>query len=672
MGEAKRKTDGLILPPSVEKGAATPVTPIKDTKKVLPINNDLYNYNLSFFKPEEQAKFRALLPKEIAVDPNVQIQGLRNPLMVFIIGLSTPNVYKNLLRSKKDIRNVIVIESDLQNVNETMKRFPINDFFTQPGVELIFDSGLEFLLPKIFQIFTKADPVWGSRVNRMHSAEIIVDPFIYNTPEKIKEADEIKKIILQAIHQVTLSMGCSDDSFRRWQGLFRVLDIVANSYKSLPLFGKFADVPAIVCGGGPSFEEGLKYIKEYDLANRAIIIACDAVLPKMLASGIKPHIVTRAERKLSQIFNDKAYKEITKEETKDIWYAAYPWTRREFYDLFDKHLMIFRSNGVCMWTGLKPGQVNGGVSAANVALELAYNLGCRDIYMTGIDVAFSPEGRSHTENTRVEIDIERSRNKWIKVKSNNGGEVTTIPIWERCRNEYRQAIVKKERSLSHNVFNTSRNGAYIEGTKVVKWEDLEQNFKITEKSPLGMVNELATPFTDEERSLIPKAHEETARFLKALLSDLRQTFLDYEDMYQTAGAEAEKLRKRLSTEESSRDYFISTGQAFKAIESLQDGCSRIIDNFRNRYFNHPLFRLVLLDILQLNFFNTENAVNQLFNLIDYQFERLYKYNKINYQFLKEVEYYAVQMERELDYASKSGVFKRKASQTQGSSGTPCE
>ena len=94
-----------------------------------------------------------------------------------------------------------------------------------------------------------------------------------------------------------------------------------------------------------------------------------------------------------------------------------------------------------MFTNVDHGFVDGGVSSGNAALELAFNLGCKDIFITGIDCA-TLDGKSHSNGTQVEIDINKGLQKKLMVECNDGKERETIPIWERCLNEYIFSISK--------------------------------------------------------------------------------------------------------------------------------------------------------------------------------------------------------------------------------------
>jgi len=272
-----------------------------------------------------------------------------------------------------------------------------------------------------------------------------------NTEDPV--ASEIIQIVQKQSQQVFTSMGCAADTYARWEQTTRNFDNLHNSYKIKELFDKVEGKNIIVLGGGPSLKG---FIEEAslrpELAKNSLIISCDATLPLLLKNGIRPHLVTRCERKLTTIFG-----KTKKSDTKDIFYVAYTWTPPEFFELFEESFVVFRDNGVNRWTEYDPGSINGGVSSANAAVELAFMLGKKNnIIMAGIDLVFI-DNKTHVEGTEVEFDVEKSRPKWIDIECNDGETRTSIPVWQRCQTEYNQGIYKHIKREC-KIYNTSALG----------------------------------------------------------------------------------------------------------------------------------------------------------------------------------------------------------------------
>ncbi len=408
-----------------------------------------------------------------------------------------------------------------------------------------------------------------------------------------------------------------------------------NSWKIGGLYDKFHDTPTIVLGGGPSINDFINEYKNNSNLSNALIICADAVLHKLLSNGIRPHIVTRCERKFTNIF-----KGVSKELTDGIYYAAYPWTPTEYFNLFSDSFYLFRQNGVCLFTELSHAFVDGGVSSGNAAMELAINLGSNNIILSGIDLCFI-DGKSHTDGTQVEFNVEKSKEKWSKILDNNGNECTTIPVWERCRNEYMQAIDKHhKKGKKFTVINTSLNGAVIPLTEVKSWESIRGMFDkkvdisdIIVKNRSKLSEEEIKRFNDKLSACIPKLKE----FLS--LTDICLGLM--EDAKKTCDREIYKLVEQIKV--SAHDNY----EMIKMLRSNQANYDKLwmnvadsIDqNFKQKLFCEQLFRILLLDVLQLDYYNYENGCNQLANNVEFADERCEHYYRLTKEFLTKVRIY---------------------------------
>lgn len=550
--------------------------------------------------------------KPIAIEEDVRVQGLKNPNFLFIIGFATKRVLEAARSSGKDITNVVIIEPDPGVFHQTLRREYVADLIRSENIDFLIGVPPNELGPHLYKLMTKQDKKSGPRASRCQQPEIVTDPFVYMPSDEIAAA--ITQQIVETSKQVFLSMGCAADSFSRWEQTIRNLPNIQNSYRIEPLFGKFEDVPVIVVGAGPSMGDFIDAYRTHDLGNRALIVACDASLKRLLAEGIKPHIVTRCERKFTTIFDG-----IDRGHTSGIYYAAYPWTPPEYFDLFDSSFMLFRDNGICRWTGYKPGSVNGGVSSANAALELAFLLGAKNIVLTGVDLCFM-EGRSHVEGTEVEFDIEKSKPKWTEIPGNAGGTVTTIPVWNRCLNEYEQGIFRRP---GQQVYNTSLKGARIEGTKVQAWKELADLFAGDVK-PLEVVRRHLDKHTANYETTVNEKKKKSLEYLKAFRKDLKKLFLFMDDTMVTCRREEEKIVNQLKSSDP-KEYFAQVHALRTNLAEVYKEPCRQVDQFKFKHFTKMEFSELVLDICQLDLFQMENKMHGLKNTQPIEHERLKAY-----------------------------------------------
>jgi len=484
-------------------------------------------------------------------------------------------------------------------------------------------------------MFCKFDAEAGPRAGLCQAPEIICDPFIYGEGG-VGTEDELRKLtdsVIQAAKQVFVSMGCSNDSFNRWMNGARNFDNMLESYNGKNLTNKFKDVPAIVIGAGPSMDEFIDYAKKYDLQNTSCLIACDASLRKLLDAGIRPHFVTRCERKLTGIFDG-----VKKEDTKGIYYVYYPWCAPEFVDMFEDSIMVYRDNGLCTWTEIDHLRCNGGVSSANAGLELAHDLGCSNIVLTGIDLCFL-DGKSHTGGTMVEFDIEKSKPKWTEIESNTGETVTTIPVWFRCLSEYQSGLVKYQRLNKPNVINTSLRGARIVGTEVKPWSDIGDIFKEGNRKVSETIKKNVYKIGPVVKEEFNKRKLRTIAHLTKINNELHNIFNSIDESLTSNGMEEEKAIVQMKTFVNPDDFSRTWELYKKSISDIYKPTCKLIDDFKNKYFLDETFSNVILDTLQLDVFKNENEVNGLRNLQAIEHLRLKSYILKHYSLYKKFDYY---------------------------------
>jgi len=599
--------------------------------------------------------------RPIAIEHDIKVQGLKNPNYLVIVGFSTTKILDNAMLAVdksgryKEITYIVIIEPDLGVFHQTVRREWIRPLAENKRIDMLIGVQPQDLVPHLYNIFSKTDDAAGCRAARAQQPEVIFDPFVYpNTPEGKMHpvVDACAKAVADASNQVFQAMGCASDSFFRWEQTVRNEKNLANCHRIEPLFDKFKEYPVVVLGAGPSLKDFIYYCKEYDLENNSLIIACDAALGLLLENNIKPHIVTRCERKFTSIF-----KGVTREKTGGVYYAAYPWTDPNYFDLFDNSFMLFRDNGVCKWSGYNPGSVNGGVSSANAALELAYLLNAKEIVLSGVDLCFIGE-KSHIDGTEVEFDVEKSKPKWFQIKGNNGELVTTIPVWFRCLNEYCHSIMKHA-SRNIQVYSTSDKGVRIDGTKFEPWSELKPLF--TKKvnpafKMLGLLEKHNQNYTDTYLANKKKL----AEFLKEASSAFEKLNLNIRDLMLIYRREEEKLIQRLSENVNPESFFDIIDQAKKSLSvCIQEPC-RLIDSAKQKYFTAGQFSMSVLDICQVDYFIAENKSSSLKNLISNEHERLKQYVNIWMNFILTAKHYCDQMAKlMIDGPNQEVDFKEK-------------
>ena len=600
-------------------------------------SENLYRANLSVLDKETVKSLTKHKEIEVPTEVDVEITGIKNPLCAVILGLSTSRVLDKLFESNKRIDHVIVIEPEIGRFHATLRRHMLAHHLNNEKIDFLVGIPMDELQFHLHECMSRFDKKLGSRANSSLVPEIIPDPFIYGAKgTHPMDAKALTSYVVGASNQVFQSMGCSADTYSRFHQVSRNFKNLEDCHSFKGLVDRFKDTPAICVGGGPSVEDFIKVCKKENHHKKSLIIAVDAVLRRLLKEGIKPHIVVRCERKLTYIFEG-----LTKEDVKGITYVAYPWCPPEFFDLFEDKVMVYRSNGICNWTGLPHHSLDAGVSSGNAVVETAWALGVKNCVVTGIDLCFIND-KTHCDGTMVEFDPMKSVKLHSKIKGNNGKEVTTIPVWARCLNEFQNTMQKFKKKKPMNVYNTSLNGAYVHGFIVKPWSDLLYLFK-KEIHPEKRLRENLTKINQKDKDSFEKKKAETIVFLDKVIKDLNELFISFDDSLNNNIREERKCMEQLKCVMETKEFFTSARKIEKSLFGVYKDPSTKSENLKSALYNSKLFTEILADTVQLDIFKTENRVRSINNLIECEHEKAKSHVNYHFSLFKLFKYYATEI-----------------------------
>lgn len=167
---------------------------------------------------------------------------------------------------------------------------------------------------------------------------------------------------------------------------YRNLLNLPDSYLGTNLFGKFNQIPAIICGAGPSLEKNIEVLKK--LSNHALIFAGGSSLNAVNNFGIIPHFglgIDPNKEQLHRLISNH------------IYHIPFFYRNRLSHDAFDliqgpKIYVPGSITSLSEWFEEKldlPGKpLDEGHNVINFCTEIATSLGCNPIIFVGVDLAF--------------------------------------------------------------------------------------------------------------------------------------------------------------------------------------------------------------------------------------------------------------------------------------------
>ena len=345
----------------------------------------------------------------------------------------------------------------------------------------------------------------------------------------------------------------------------------SNAYKLSDLKDKFSGQTALILAAGPSLNENIEKIK----ANRDkfVIFAVNKVLRVLNSNNIIPDFVVCLDsNRIAQTLDGLEDFCSKTNCIMDIKSDSVLFTKN-----FKRIFVSFSQNDMVVKKLAEYNEIvsyESGGSATTLALVAAVKLGFSKIIFAGLDMAFKGDvmystGEVMTKVSDSQIVVSNTKKNIVKVKSVTGELVNT-------REDYAAFIQHFEALIKDlgfkEIYNTTSFGAYIEGMKNVKFEDI----------PL-LFSSMGTPFILGEVQRFKFKTEEWAReelhlinnvisvlskgvFSPALVSSIVKSPL----MYQYMQADILKVLQAKMESDNAEEFIQKTKLAIKDIvDSLQ-------------------------------------------------------------------------------------------------------
>lgn len=185
------------------------------------------------------------------------------------------------------------------------------------------------------------------------------------------------------------------------------------AYLADELFGKFHNIPAIICGAGPSLEKNLSLLGK--LLNKALVFAGGSALNALSKRDIQPHFGAGIDPNVPQY--DRLS---TNSSFETPFFYRNRLLHKAFNTIHGPRLYVTGSGGYDISSffeeglGIKGTPIEEGHNVVNFCLEIAHALGCNPIIFVGMDLAYTDMkayASGVIEDNRVEAaDITTTQN----------------------------------------------------------------------------------------------------------------------------------------------------------------------------------------------------------------------------------------------------------------------
>jgi len=302
-----------------------------------------------------------------------------------------------------------------------------------------------------------------------------------NSPFYEKYIDDIQKVnqnIIKVFQYFAQSAGNdTNDELLGLKHFMQNLELMLKNptLRDLEKKGKNTDI-AIIVATGPSLAKQLPLLKE--IKEHVTIIAADASLPVLEKEGIKPDIVTTLERTAR---TGEFYEHTSVAFQKDIVFALTAIVAQELVDnIKDGQFQLsMRPTGWhYSYMGFDDyGYLGLGMSAANMAYELASTMSFKQIIIIGQDLAYAKDGSSHSKNHIFGTDeIKNNKNDQYVEAYGGDGEARTTKVWKMFLNGYENTVSRNNEEKDFLTINATEGGSRIHGTTELPFKEAVEKY----------------------------------------------------------------------------------------------------------------------------------------------------------------------------------------------------
>ena len=377
-------------------------------------------------------------------------KGYKRYPMLFFYGLGNGILYKALAKNETH-QKIVVIEPEIEIIYLVLNVVDLSSELASGQIILFYSKFATYT--HFYYLVTEA---------KLNSYAKTYDLKVHTPFYDQYEEDYIRinKEITRAFSQIVVSHGNSIDDLLLGtkQNCENLASMIKNyCYTSLVKKRYGLMDTAIIVSTGPSLDKQLDTLKKF--APYATVISVDASYPILAKHDIAPDYVMSMERVLpTSTFFEKVHPNIDK----DIYFVVASVTHKQtIKNILPRRLVLtMRPQQEEQMFGMKRyGYLGIGHSCANMAYQLAYVLGHKNIVFIGQDLAFAPDGKSHaTGHAFAQADEN------IFVKAYGGvGEVRPTYVWTLFKNQFENDIAQSSLE-SIKSYNCTEGGARIEGT----------------------------------------------------------------------------------------------------------------------------------------------------------------------------------------------------------------
>jgi hypothetical protein len=441
----------------------------------------------------------------------------REYIFLYFYGIADGSNVKKLL-DNKNLKQLTVVEPNIELIYVAFNLFDFSQDLKENRLLVLEEEEADYSL--LIHLFHSSNAKYY-----LKTFNLIIQNEFYETYH-MESYKEMLSLFVRVIDYVASANGNDiNDTFRGVKQHIHNLDTMVSHIKYQDLIKKDSIKTAVVVSTGPSLDQNLPLLKEYQ--DKVIILSVDASFPILTKHGIKPDFVFTMERDEPTA---KFFNEVSKEDQQDTIIVAASLQHKVLIESLksNKISIVMRPFAYNIFFDLNDyGYVCKGMSSANMAHEFAGAFGIENMTFIGQDLAFGEGLQTHANDHIIdkdpELEAEIKKGNILEVEAYGGeGVVQTNIYWNMFRNFIEHHI--QETSHTMTSYNSTQGGARIQGSQEIPFKEFLEKFAIVTKDKIDIDNP-----AKEDIDIAKKQIKEKLSVIKedsiSLQEDINKSFL---------------------------------------------------------------------------------------------------------------------------------------------------
>ncbi|OGN55532.1 MAG: hypothetical protein A3D96_04190 [Chlamydiae bacterium RIFCSPHIGHO2_12_FULL_44_59] len=432
--------------------------------------------------------------------------------VLYFYGLGKGEIYNHSKEwLKENIQRKIIILEDLPGV--------IAAFLYEPSaIDLLSDRQV------FLEYFTPTDEAIEAILHRFKSQRIEV--------LGLNSKGGLEELRLKLLRKSALSYALHMDrlhGYQPFQNFVENLFLLPHSFYANGLLGKFKNIPAIVCGAGPSLQKTIDTLRQLD--NRALIIAGGSTLAALSSQGIMPHFGMAIDPNLEEYrrFKNSFGFEVPLLYSTRVHPGIFQTCNGPF-----GYMRSGIGGALELWLEEELGLLDPllgknlseeTVSVTGICLALAVEMGCNPVLINGVDLAYTDnlhyapgiDGEEAVEFKKIDNE-KTAADQILKRKDRLGNPIYTAVRW-----------VMEAASISHyakahpevQFINTTFGGLGFEGIEYQPIEEVVKPFLPTDLRTRVFETIENSPMPQQTELTVHRSIQELQESLARVIACLR-------------------------------------------------------------------------------------------------------------------------------------------------------